>query len=48
MLYEYYDYKSILEDSEDLYEDDYYDDDTNDQAEWDSYYHNIANELVDD
>ena len=49
MLYEYHDYKSILEDTEDLYEDDYYDDiEEDDTQEWDNYYHSITKELVDE
>jgi hypothetical protein len=44
-----YDYNHILEDVEDL---DLYDDDDEygleDDEEWDSYYHNIADELIDD
>lgn len=43
-----YDYNHILEDVDDLdlYEDDEYD--LEDEKEWDNYYHNIADELVDD
>lgn len=41
-----YDYNHILEDADDLYEDEDYD--LEDGEEWDSYYHNIADELVDD
>jgi hypothetical protein len=43
-----YDYNHILEDADDLdlYEDDEYD--MEDEKEWDNYYHNIADELVDD
>jgi len=42
-----YDYNNILEDVDDLYEEEDYDDIDN-EKEWDSYYHNIADELVDD
>jgi hypothetical protein len=46
-----FDYDSMANDADDLYEDwDY--DDTNDevdeQAEWENYYHNIADEIVED
>jgi hypothetical protein len=43
-----YDYNHILEDVDDLdlYEDDEYH--MEDEKEWDNYYHNIADELVDD
>jgi len=46
-----YDYNHILEDVDDLYEEEDYDDneyDIDNEKEWDSYYHNIADELVDD
>ena len=46
MIYEY-DYESILEDTDDLYDDDQYDmEDV--KSDWDNYYHNITQELVDD
>ena len=40
-----YDYNNILEDVDDLYEDN---DEYDNEKEWDNYYHNIADELVDD
>lgn len=46
-----YDYNNIARDCDDLYSyDDSWDDedDEDNEQEWDSYYHNIANELVDD
>jgi len=42
-----YDYNHILDNVDDLYEEEDYDDIDN-EKEWDSYYHNIADELVDD
>ena len=48
-----YDYKRILEDSDDLYEDDMefdddeYDYDSTNTIQYDCYYHTIANELID-
>jgi hypothetical protein len=44
----YYDYESILEDTDPLYEDDDYSDDEYDysnEREFDCYYHNIIDEL---
>lgn len=46
-----YDYDRIVEDSDELYEDDFYDNDydiDDDLTYWDSYYHNITDELVDE
>jgi hypothetical protein len=50
--YDYEDYKSIVEDSDDLY---YYDDildnqdiEQSEHDEWENYYHNIASELIDE
>jgi hypothetical protein len=52
----YYDYDSIIRDADDLYANEYdeYDawdgDDIEDvdQTEWENYYHNIADEIVDE
>ena len=46
----YYDYNSIINDSEPLYEDEDYSDDEYDyqnEREFDCYYHNITDELID-
>ena len=45
-----FDYDRIANDADDLYEDDFtYDDcEVDDQLEWENYYHNIADEIVDD
>lgn len=45
-----YDYDSIVRDTDELYDyDDSYDyDDNDDTSEWENYYHNIADELVED
>jgi hypothetical protein len=46
----YYDYDSIIRDADDLYDDDYdFDDIENvDEQEWENYYHNITDELIDE
>lgn len=49
----YYDYDSIIRDADDLYASEYDDWDGDDiedvdQTEWENYYHNIADELVDE
>ena len=52
-VYEY-DYDRMINDSEDLMDDDYYDSDDeydydlDNEKEFDCYYHNIADELIDD
>jgi hypothetical protein len=52
-VYEY-DYDRMVDDSEDLMDDDYYgsddeyDYDLDNEKEFDCYYHNIADELIDD
>lgn len=46
-----YDYNNIIRDCEDLYDDEWdYEDDIEmvEQDEWENYYHNIADELVDE
>jgi hypothetical protein len=46
-----FDYDSMANDADDLYEDwdyDDMDDEVNEQAEWENYYHNIADEIVED
>jgi len=46
-----YDYDRIVEDSDELYEDDFYDNDYDieeDFSYWDNYYHNVADELIDE
>lgn len=50
---EYLDYDRLVDDSEDLLDDDYYeyneyDYDLENESEFDSYYHNITDELIDD
>ena len=50
---EYIDYDRLVDDSEDLMDDTYYSDDQYDydyanEREFDCYYHNIADELIDD
>lgn len=45
MIYEY-DYETILEDTDDLYDDQYNMEDV--KSDWDNYYHNLTQELVDD
>jgi len=51
--YDYEDYESIAEDCDDLYtfDDDQWDYDNEElesQSEWENYYHNITDELIDD
>jgi len=46
--YDYEDYESIAEDSDELYEDDQWDYDDVEHQEWENYYHNIASELDDE
>lgn len=51
--YDYDDYHSIAEDADELYtcDDEQWDNDSveiNDTKEWENYYHNIADELVED
>jgi hypothetical protein len=56
-----YDYHNILDNSDELYEDEYYYDDGTDEPwagldenevidepGWDNYYHNIADEIIED
>jgi len=46
-----FDYDDLIADADDLYEHDewdYSDDELDDQKEWENYYHNIADEIVDD
>ena len=43
----YLDYDSIVNDAEPLYEDDEYDYDYTNEREFDCYYHNITDELID-
>ncbi len=46
-----YDYDRIVEDSDELYEDDFYDNDydiDDDLTYWDNYSHNVADELIDE
>ena len=48
MFAEYeYDYDRMVEDSDDLdlYTDEYDYDDVDDEAEWENYYHNLAEEI---
>ena len=47
---EYIDYDRLVDDADDLLDEDYYsDDDEYDlEYEFDCYYHNIADELIDD
>jgi hypothetical protein len=48
----YYDYDSIIKDADDLYEDEYNDWDNDienvEHKEWENYYHNIADEIIDE
>lgn len=50
----YYDYDSIARDCDDLYYDDEYDSwdgediENVEQDEWENYYHNITDELIDE
>lgn len=47
-----YDYDRIVEDTDELYDqyDDFddADDEYDNDVEWDNYYHNVADELIDD
>ena len=45
-----FDYDNMANDADDIYEDEYnYDDVDNEEvSEWENYYHNIADEIVDD
>jgi hypothetical protein len=49
---ERYDYNNIIGDTDELYSYDHddwdCDENESDENEWENYYHNIANELVDD
>jgi hypothetical protein len=49
---DYYDYDSIIRDADDLYEYEYDDWDNDienvEQNEWENYYHNVADELIDE
>ncbi len=51
---EYLDYDRLVDESDDLLDDDYYgsddeyDYDLDNEKEFDCYYHNIADELIDD
>lgn len=41
--------RNAYEDIDDLYDDEDYDyDNAEDEAEWDSYYHSVADEITDD
>ena len=50
----YFDYDSIAKDADDLYYDDEYDSwdgediENVEQSEWENYYHNITDELIDE
>jgi hypothetical protein len=50
--YDYEDYESIIDDTDELYsyddQWDYDDVEMNEQTEWENYYHNIADELTDE
>ena len=51
--YDYYDYDSIIRDADDLYDNEYDDWDGDDienveQNEWENYYHNVADEIIDE
>ena len=53
MFNEYeYEYDNIIEDTEELYDDDddYYmdDEDAINTSDWENYYHNIVDEIIDD
>lgn len=46
---EYIDYDRLVDDADDLLDEDYYDDyDLENEREFDCYYHNVADELIDD
>lgn len=50
---EYIDYDRLVDDADDLLDEDYYSDDEYDydlenEREFDCYYHNVADELIDD
>ena len=50
---EYIDYDRLVDDSEDLLDEDYYSDDEygydyDNEREFDCYYHNVADELIDE
>lgn len=49
----YYDYDSIIRDADDLYNDEYADDweydiENVEHDEWENYYHNVADEIIDE
>jgi hypothetical protein len=50
--YDYEDYESIADNCDDLYEYDdqwdYDDIDAQEESEWENYYHNITDELIDE
>lgn len=47
--YDYDDYHSVAEDSDELYSyDDESDYDQTNQSDWENYYHNIANDIVEE
>lgn len=50
IMYDYEDYNTILDNTEELYSDELeqLSPDANDEGYWDNYYHNIAKELVDE
>lgn len=45
-----FDYDDLVANTDDLYEDewDHEDESVNDAKEWENYYHNIADEIIDD
>ncbi len=45
---EYIDYDAIIDDSDDLLEDEYYDDSYEDVDEYNFYYHNMTDEIIDE
>ena len=45
MYDEYYDYHSLASNCEELYDDD---NDVKNEIEWENYYHNITEELIDE
>lgn len=49
---EYIDYDRLVDDSDDLLDDDYYDDfeeyEDDHSFEWDNYYHNLVDDIIDE
>ena len=45
-----YDYDNLVRDCNDLYtcDEESFDDDNNNETEWENYYHNIADELIEE